>query len=427
MKRKVLVLTVLVIMTLNIILTGCAGTETATSSVPGGSSAATSSAPGGSSAATSSAPSGSSAVAVTGDTVKIGFLGNLAGEEAYIGQAAKMALEDYLKDLNDKGGLLGKKLELVVYDYSIDPPAEAVSATQRFCQQDKVIAIIGPSGSQPAIPMAPIVNEAHVPVIATSATNPKVTVDDNGKVHPYMFRVCFIDPYQGTVLASFAYNDLKLKKIATVAQIGDPYAEQLAAYFKEKFTALGGEVVKEFGYQKKDVEFRAILTEAGKNNAEALFVPATVYRDAGLMAKQAKDLGLKFTFLFGDGIYSKELLEIAGSELEGAYMTNGISEDDPQFDAYKKEFAAKHPGQSANIYVFYALDAMKLLEAAILKVGSYDTAKIRDALEASTDIPCFTDKLTIEKDTHNPHNKTVSILKITGSKYSLYKTYKPQD
>ncbi len=364
-----------------------------------------------------------------GDTVKIGFITYLAGDQAYVGQAAKMALEDYVDELNEKGGLLGKKVEVITYDYSKDPATESVNATNKLIQQDKVIAILGPSGSQSAMPMIPLVEKAKVPVIATSATNAAVTVDSKtDKVYPWMFRVCFIDEYQGKVLGSFAATDANIKKAALLCGIGDPYAESLSAEFKGAFEENGGKVVAELSYQLKDVEFRAQLTEAAEKGAEAIMVPATYYKDVVLMSQQAKDLGLKFKFLVGDGIYSEELLQLAGSELEGSYMTSGVAEDDPVLKEYSKEFSKRHSGQSANVYVAYTLDAVMLLEHAINEAGSFDTEKIRDALENAKDVKVFTeDSLTIDSGTHNPYNKAVSILEIKDSKYTLYKKYKPQE
>ncbi|MDP4109833.1 MAG: ABC transporter substrate-binding protein [Bacillota bacterium] len=406
-KRK-FALIMAVIFAFSLILTACGGGSAAAGG--GGASAAT-----------------GASVKQDNSPVKIGFLGNLAGSDAYIGLASKMALEDYIKELNDKGGLLGRKIELITYDYSNDAATESVNAANRLVNQDKVVAILGPSGSIAAVPIAPIVDAAKVPCITTSATNIKVTIDESGKVHPYMFRVCFIDPYQGTALADFAYKDLGIKKVASIAAIADPYGQGILQYFKEQFTKLGGTVVAELGYQLKDVEFRAQISEAANKGAEALIVPASAYKDAAMIAKQATALGLKFQYLFPDGVYASELLDVAGTELEGAYISNGITEDDPALNEYKKQFAEKHPGQSANIYVAYTLDAMKLLEAAVNKAGSFDPVAIRDAVESSTDVQCFSDKLTMEPETHNPHNKTVSILKITGKKYELYKTYKPEN
>lgn len=363
------------------------------------------------------------------DVIKIGFITYLAGDQAYVGQASKLALEDYVAELNEKGGLLGKKIEVITYDYSKDPSTESVNATNKLIQQDKVIAILGPSGSQAAMPMIPIITAAKVPVIATAATNAAVTVDSKtGEVYPWMFRVCFIDEYQGKALGSFAATEAGIKKAAMLCGIGDPYAESLSAEFKSAFEESGGEVVAELNYQLKDVEFRAQLTEAAQKGAEAILVPATYYKDVVLMSQQAKDLGLDFKFLVGDGIYSDELLDLAGPEFEGSYMTSGVAEDDPTLKAYSEEFTKKHPGQSANVYVAYTLDAMKLLEYAINQANSFDTEKIREAIENAQDVSLFSDEsFSMEKDTHNPHNKTVSILEIKDSKYTLYKKYKPED
>ena len=363
----------------------------------------------------------------TGDPVKIGMLGHLSGGEAYVCLAAKAALEDYIEELNAQGGLLGRPLELVVYDYSIDAATEAVSATNRFIQQDHVVAIIGPYGSTAAIPMIPLVAEAKVPVIATAATNPKVTVDeDTGELNEYMFRICFIDPYQGEALAGFAYKQ-GLRKVATLTEIGNPYSAGLLDYFTETFTALGGEVVMQEGYQHNDVEFRAQVSNAAANGADTIFMPATNYRDAGLVSLQARDLGLEFTYLFGDGIYSQELLDVAEGALDGAFMTNAVSEDDPAFAEYRDQFAARHPGNSANIYVYYTLDAMMLLEWAIRDCGSFDGEAIKNSLESAVNVPLFTESLTMDPATHNPLNKSVSIIQIVDSEYVLFETFKPEE
>lgn len=363
-----------------------------------------------------------------GDVVKIGFVTYLAGDQAYVGQAAKLALEDYVTELNENGGLLGKQVKLITYDYSKDPATEAVNATNKLIQQDGVIAILGPSGSQSAIPMIPVVTAAKIPVIATSASNEAVTIDPNtGKLNEWMFRVCFVDPYQGKAMANFAITEAGISKVASLGAIGDPYTESLTKIFADEFTAKGGEMVKKLNYQNKDVEFRAQLTEAHKAGAEAILVPSSYYKDVVLMAQQSRDLGYDFKFLIGDGCYSPELVELAGDELEGSYMISGVSEDDPALKEYSVEFEKKYPGQTANVYVAYSLDAMMLLEYAINKAGSFDTEAIRTALENAQGVKLFSDdNFTVDKETHNPLNKTVSVLKITDSQYTLYKKYKPE-
>ena len=363
-----------------------------------------------------------------GDVVKIGFVTYLAGDQAYVGQAAKLALEDYVTELNENGGLLGKQVKLITYDYSKDPATEAVNATNKLIQQDGVIAILGPSGSQSAIPMIPVVTAAKIPVIATSASNEAVTIDPNtGKLNEWMFRVCFVDPYQGKALANFAITEAGISKVASLGAIGDPYTEALTKIFEDEFTEKGGEMVKKLNYQNKDVEFRAQLTEAHKAGAEAILALSSYYKDVVLMAQQARDLGYDFKFLIGDGCYSPELVELAGDELEGSYMISGVSEDDPALKEYSVEFEKKYPGQTANVYVAYSLDAMMLLEYAINKAGSFDTEAIRTALENAQGVKLFSDdNFTVDKETHNPLNKTVSVLKITDGQYTLYKKYKPE-
>lgn len=361
------------------------------------------------------------------DPVTVGFVASIAGPGGYIGQASVLALEDYIDDLNQRGGFLGHEVRVVTYDYSVDPATEIVSATNRLALNDKAIAILGPTGSIAAVPMAPIANDLKVPVIATAATNRKVTVNgETGEVEPYMFRVCFIDDYQGEALAAFAYEKLGITKVAVLTQNGDAYSQGLTDIFVARYKALGGEIIAQMGYQRNEVEFRAQVTDAHNKGAEALYIPASTYGDAAYVANQAQDLGFKFKYLFNDGVYAQELLDIAGPALEGAYMTNGIVEDDPAFEQYKEEFAKKHPGMSANIYVFYTLDAITLLEWAVNESQSVDPEVLRDTLETATNATCYTEPLTMDPETHNPLNKTVNILQITDSKYTIYDSFKPE-
>lgn len=407
MKKRLFSLTMAIVM-LALTLTGCQGGKQAS---------------GGAASAAGDQP-------VSGETVKIGFPGSLAGSGAYVDVPAKLALEDYIAELNENGGLLGKKVELVSYDVSRDPATESITAVNRMIQQDKVFAILGPSGSSSALPIISLCDDNKIPCISNSATNPKVTVDEaTGKVYPYMFRVCFIDPYQGTALADFAYNELKITKIASLTRINNAYAQGVMQYFKEQYEKLGGELVQEMGYQENEVEFRAQLSKAADAGATALLVASNEYKDAALVAKQAKDLKLNFTYLFPDGVYASELLEAAGSELEGSYISVGASEDEPAFAEFKKTFDEKHKssGYTANIYVYYALDTMKLLEYAVKKANSFDGEAIKNELEHATNVQLFTEPITIEPDTHNPHNKSVTILQVKDRKYSVHKTYKPAD
>lgn len=363
------------------------------------------------------------------DTIKVGFYGTLAGSGAYVDTAAKMAIEDYIEEINANGGWLGKQVQLISYDVSKDPPTEAVTAATRLIEQDKVIGIVGISGTASTLPIISMCNETQTPCIASAATNTRVTVDeDTGETYPYLFRCCFIDPYQGTALADFAYNDLNVSKVATLTRVNNAYAVGVQEYFKEQYTSLGGELVAELGYQETEVEFRAQLTAAADAGAAAILVAASEYKDAGLIANQAKDLGLDFTFLLPDGVYATELLNVAADALTNAYISVGADENDPEFASWKADFDTKHAssGYTANIYTYYAMDSFMLLEYAVKTAKSTDGPALREALENATDAPCFTENITIDPATHNPLNKSITLLTVQDGAYSVYKTYKPE-
>lgn len=366
----------------------------------------------------------------SGDTVKVGFIANLTGPGAYADIPPKMAMEDYIEEVNAKGGWLGKKVELITYDASRDALTESVTAANKLIQQDKVIAFVGPSGSRYALPIIQLCNESKTPCITIGATNAKITVnEDTGEVYPYMFRVSFIDPYQGSVMANFAYKDLGVKKLATIAGIEDLYAQGLIQYFTDEYLKLGGEITTALSYQMSDVEFRAQLSAAEDSGAEVLFAPAAEYRFVTLIAKQAEQLGLDFTYLFTEGVYAPELLENAGPQIEGAYITTPMTDDDPAFADYKEAFDKRHEssGYKANIYAYYGMDGIMLLDWAVKEANSFDGEAIKAALESANNVPLFTEPFTIEVDTHNPHNKSVTILRVEDSEFKLFKVFRPEE
>jgi len=359
--------------------------------------------------------------------VKIGFVAQMTGADSYIGQAAKVMLEDRVKEINDNGGINGYQVELITYDSRSEVP-DAVTASKRLIEQDKVVGIIGPEWSGAAIPLATIADTAKVPFIATTASNVKVTVDDNNAVHPYMFRACFIDPYQGYAIADFAYKEMGKRKAAFITDVTAAYSVGIQSYFEDHFTELGGEIVAKEGYQANDTEFRAQISKVAESGADLLVVPTATYRDIALISKQAIALGLDIDYLGVDGWVTDDLLTMAGAELDGAYLSSGVSTESPEFQEYNAAFEKAH-GVKATVYGYYALDALYAFEyaigQAIDKSGNPDTTAIKDALENMTDVQAFTSKLTYEKDTHNPHNKPVIIMQIKDSKWNIVKTYEP--
>lgn len=359
------------------------------------------------------------------DTVVIGYIGDLSGSDAYVGIPPQLFLEDYFAELNENGGILGKKVKLVAYDMQPDNAVDGVNACNRLISQDKAIAILGPSSSTAAIPMADICDEAHVPFIATSATNEKVTVAEDGTLHPYSFRVCFIDSYQGTAAANYAWAD-GIRKVGMIETLGNPYSQNICNYFEEQFTALGGEITDRIGIQSEDVEFRAQLTNFAKQGIDALFVPSGTYKQPAYIANQAKDLGLDIQFIFTDGVYDDTLLEVAGDAVEGCIMTNVLYGNNPEYAEFAAEYNAKHSEWNANIFVYLMYDAVELLMYAINESQSLDSVKIRDALENATDVELYTDKhFTVDPATHNPLNKMVAIIEVKDGAYNLRDTFYP--
>lgn len=353
-----------------------------------------------------------------GDVIKVGWIGPLSGDQAVWGQCESNAVKMFFEELNNNGGLLGKKVEVVAYDTRGDG-TEAVNAVRRLTSQDKVIAIIGPNSSGQAIPISSILEEMKVPDIATVATNPKVTVVD-GKVKPFNFRICFIDPYQGAVAAGYAIDVLGFKKAAILYDIGDDYSQGLTQYFEETFIKKGGQVVAKEGFKTGDVDFRPQLTKIKAANPDIIFMPY-YYKEVALSAKQARELGITATLMGGDGWPSEQLMTMAGDAVEGSYIINHLDFDDPEVQPFRNKYKQKF-GKDSEINGYLATDACTLLVEAIKKANSFEGEKIKEALEG-IEIKGITGNIKIGKDTHNPENKEAAIIKIENGKYKFVEKY----
>ena len=360
--------------------------------------------------------------------LKIGYVTEQTGVEAYIGQASIPALQDHIDQINAEGGIGGYKLQLIVYDTRSEV-TDAVAVSKRLMDQDKAIAIIGPSWSAAGIPLAEIADTAQVPMVATTASNVNVTVTEDGKLHPYMFRVCFIDPYQGYALADFAYNKLGLRKVAFLTDVASPYTVGVHKFFESHFAELGGEVVAQEGYTQGDTEFRAQLAKIKDSGADLLVAAAYTYKDVGLISQQMEALGLKIQVMAGDGVFVPDLLDMAGPQLEGAIVTTGVSENAPEFAEFNAGFEKTH-NVKANVYTYYGLDALYAIEHAIraaVEKGEPTPQAVRDALENLKDAQLFTSVVSMEPDTHNPHNKPLLIMTIQNGNWELLETFQPED
>jgi len=358
------------------------------------------------------------AMSVSAQTVKIGWFGPETGDSALWGQAEKNTVLMLANDINAKGGLDvgGKKLkvEIVPYDDKGDS-VEAVNVTKRLISQDKVVAIVGAQGSGEAIPVAPLVNDGKVPLVSSTATNPKVTVQDNGTVNPFMFRACFIDPYQGKVAAYYAYQKLGKRKAALFMTIDDPYSTGLADFFKQNFTKAGGQIVAEVSYTSGEKDFRAPLTKIKAANPDVIFIPA-YYNDVALAAKQARDLGINQLLLGGDGWPSDNLISLAGKSLEGCMFINHLDMEGNEAKPMRDEYKAKY-GKNAELNSYMVRDAFMMVVDAIQRAKSIDPVAIQKAL-TTTDIQGLTGHIKIGPQ-HDPVGKTAWIIQITGPNMKL--------
>ncbi|MDR3673146.1 MAG: ABC transporter substrate-binding protein [Holophaga sp.] len=361
--------------------------------------------------------------------LKIGNLSAETGTEAYIGQTAEPALADYVEKLNASGGINGYKIKLINYDGRQDV-AENVSCAKRLISQDQAIAVIGPTFSAAGIPIAKIADDAKVPFVSNLATNYNVTVDESGRVHPYMFRVCFIDPYQGYALADFAYKRLGKRKVAFLTEISSPYTVGVHKFFEAQFKKLGGQIVASESYNGGDTEFRAQLTNIKTRNPDVLVMASATYKDAGLAAQQMKALNLKVPMMMGDGCFVDDLLPMAGRQMEGFYLSAPTFTGAPQFAKFNAEFKAKH-NLNASEYSYFTLDAFMLIEHGIResmkKNGGVPTREgVRNAIDGAQGVKVFTSVLNMDRTNHNPKNKPVYMLQIKNSKWTLDETFAPK-
>ncbi|EAX48916.1 Extracellular ligand-binding receptor [Thermosinus carboxydivorans Nor1] len=341
--------------------------------------------------------------------IKIGLLNEMTGGNATFGTSAANGAKLAIKEANAKGGVLGKQIQAIVADNKSEP-SESANAMTKLITQDKVVAVTGVFASSNAIAASNVAEANKVPFLAVAATNPKVTVDEKtGKVKDYTFRVCFIDPFQGTVGANFVLNNLKLKTAAILIDNSSDYSKGLSAFFKDAFIKGGGRVVAEEAYLQKDQDFKTILTKVKALNPEILYVPG-YYEEVGKIVKQARDLGIMVPIVGGDGWDSPKLVEIAGAAaLNNTYFTNHYSVEDNSpaskafVEAYQKEY-----GQKPDAVAVLAYDAANLLIDAIKRANSAEPDKIRQALAATQNFPAVTGATTLNA-THDAVKSAVII------------------
>lgn len=368
----------------------------------------------------------SSAATPSVDPIKIGYLATLTGDGATWGQHERDGALLAVKELNEAGGVLGRPLELVYYDVR-GRQEDAIQAARRLIHEDKVVAIGGTNYSGLNIAIASVVNSGEVPQIGTASTNPAVTVDPKtNTVRPYTFRLCYTDPYQGKVMADYLVNKLGVKSTAVITDIGSDYSEGLKEFFLARIEELGCEMKGVWGFRGGDVDFRAQLTEMKATGAEAVALPI-LYKEMGLIMKQAAELDWKPIFIGGDG-FSPSMHEIAGDAMEGSYWVYSMDLGNPQMlyllSRYEKEYGAPaaEPGNVA-----YAYDLVTWVADAIRRAGKADPKAIRDAMENTQNLRLVHFTLTVDKATHNPLNKPAAMMLWKNQLFNFLEMWAPQD
>ncbi len=351
--------------------------------------------------------------------ILVGEYASLTGSEATFGVNSDNGVQLAAEEINKAGGVLGRKIKLVVEDDQ-SKPGQPSTAVNKLIQSDKVMAVLGEIASSRSLEAAPICQTAKIPMISPGSTNPTVT-----QTGDYIFRVCFIDPFQGTVMAKFALDTLHAKKVAILSDVTSDYSKGLAQYFTEYVKGHGGEIVIERSYSGggKDKDFRAQLTAIKAAQPDAIFVPG-YYTEAGLIAKQARILGIKVPLLGGDGWDSPKLSEIGGSALDGCYFSTHFSPADqnPKVQTFVKAYQAKFNALPDGMAPL-GYDAMMILADAIKRAGSTDGDKVRDALAAVKDYDAVTGKITI--DANRNATKSAVVLEVKGKENKFVASVAP--
>jgi branched-chain amino acid transport system substrate-binding protein len=356
----------------------------------------------------------------TGDTIKVGVYGDLSGPTSSFGLSTRRGIELAFEEINAAGGVNGKKLVPVVEDDQ-GRPEQAKTVISKLINQDKVQAVLGEVASSNSLAAAPVAQEAKIPMITPSSTNPKVT-----EVGDYISRVCFIDPFQGSVMAKFAANTLKAKTAAIIGDVQSDYSKGLTQFFTEEFTKLGGKIVAEQKYAQTDPDFKAQLTAIRNSNPDVIYIPG-YYGQVAIIAKQARELGMNMPLLGGDGWDSPELWKLGGEALKNSYISNHYSAENPapEIQNFVKAYQAKFQTVPDSLAAL-AYDAAKVLADAIKRAGGTDSAKLKDAINATKDFPGVTGKITLDGSRNAVKPAVVLELNPSASKFAFKETIYPE-
>ncbi|MEK7790033.1 MAG: ABC transporter substrate-binding protein [Deltaproteobacteria bacterium] len=351
------------------------------------------------------------------NVIKVGEFGSLTGSEATFGISTHEGIILAVNEVNEQGGINGKKIKVITVDDQ-GKPEEAAAAVTKLITSDKVVALLGEVASSRSLAGAPIAQRYQVPMLSPSSTNPKVT-----QVGDYIFRTCFIDPFQGKVMANFAYHTLKVRKAAILRDVKSDYSVGLSEFFTKTFEELGGKVVSDLSYTGGDVDFKAQLTAIRTKKVDGIFIPG-YYTEVGLIARQARELGLKMPLLGGDGWDSERLSEIGGAALENSYFSNHYTSESKEprvaefVEKFKKAYSKVPDGLAAMGY-----DAALVMIDALKRSKNQTSKEIRDALAQTKNFQAVSGIISLNEN--RDAEKAAVVLVVKNGQFKYVETVNP--
>lgn len=352
-------------------------------------------------------------------TIKIGYFGDLSGPTFNFGKSAINGVLLAADEINQSGGIHNRRIDVVIEDDK-GSPEEAARLTAKLIDKDKVVAVIAGGTSGNSLAAAPKAQSSQVPLISPSSTDPAVT-----QTGDYIFRACFVDTFQGEVMASFAVNTLKAQKAAILYDFNSPYGRGLTEYFRVSFTKLGGRIVSEQTYAQEDADFKGQLSTIRSAEPDVIYIPG-YYGDVALIAKQARLMGLTQPLLGGDGWDAPELWGLGGDALNGAYISTHYSVDDPSpaIQSFVQTYKQRYGNQLPDAHAALAYDAARILFDAMARGGVSESAKLRDALAQTKNFPGVTGIINI--DANRNAVKPAVVLKLMDLKFIYQETIQPE-
>jgi branched-chain amino acid transport system substrate-binding protein len=348
-------------------------------------------------------------------TIQIGFFGDLTGPTFNFGLSAKNGVLMAADEINQTGGINGHPIDIVIEDDK-GSPAEAAQVTGKLIDRYKVIAIIAAGASGNSLAAAPKAQSAHVPLIAPSSTNPAVT-----QAGDYIFRACFIDAFQGEVMAKFAANTLKAKKAAIMLDFNSPYRRGLTEFFEFSFAKMNGQILLKQSYSQGDANYRGQLSLIKAANPDVIYIPG-YYGDVAIIARQARQLGLTVPLLGADGWDAPELWELGGDALNGSYISNHYSADDPSetIQHFVHGYRQRYGNLTPDAHAALAYDALRFLAEAIQRAGTTEGPKLREALAETKNFPGVTGIISMDRNRNAV--KPAVVLKLEDGRYVYQET-----